>query len=932
MSTMKKRATAFLMALICMLSLACPVYAQRITREETPNYKVAFYAFDCYHMQDENGRRYGYGYDMMENLSKYLQCTFSYVGYDKSAQDCVEMLRKGELDIYTAAKKTPEREAEFAFSTHPAITSTTCMNVKVGNTKVVAGDYSTYDGLRIGLLRRHTYNDTFLEFVKEKGFTCEIIYYETPTELSEALVNGDVDALVNSYLGMPEDEMTIENFGNTPYYIMARKEDQDLIDQLDAAMDELNIENPNWRTELYNQYYGVQEQNTELTEAEQALLQELKANNAVIRAVMNPDEKPYSWYEDGEASGILADIFKQTAQQLGLDYEIVPVSNRREYQELIEAGNIDIWMDASKESVNNIAYRYKTTNAYLTTTISLLRENGSSEKIKTLVVPEANGILRSIISDIWPDATVLMAKDCDECLQEVLSGNADGAVLMSYTAQRLAQDDLQNRFRVEIVPGASLDIFMGINAHDNSHFYGIWEKTLANVSEQVSAEVVQSYVETAEASTMMAFLFRHPFYLIVLIAVVCLILFLITLYFQSVRSRERQKKISSELSVALAEAKDANEMKQNFFSKMSHDIRTPLNVVLGMTQIAQKYKGDEARLDKALDSITSEGNYLMVLLDSILDVNQLEHGHVELICGPFAIADCVKESVQMLRPLADRKEQKLLLDCEVEDDVVIGDANRFSQIMINIISNAVKYTNPGGRIEVSLTRLPDNRYRFCCADNGIGMSEEFIQHICDDYARAEDSRISKTEGAGLGMSVVKGFTDLMGGTIRVESTLGQGSTFTVDLPFEAASEEQKAAVLHPVKEAEPDKDRFKGKRALLVEDNALNAEIAITLLQAIGFTVDWAENGELGVEKFRDSALEYYYVIFMDMQMPVMDGLEATRQIRASKRRDKDLPIFAMTANTFASDREKCREAGMTGYISKPINVKDIEDTLTEYL
>ena len=932
MSTMKKRATAFLMALICMLSLACPVYAQRITREETPNYKVAFYAFDCYHMQDENGRRYGYGYDMMENLSKYLQCTFSYVGYDKSAQDCVEMLRKGELDIYTAAKKTPEREAEFAFSTHPAITSTTCMNVKVGNTKVVAGDYSTYDGLRIGLLRRHTYNDSFLEFVKEKGFTCEIIYYETPTELSEALVNGDVDALVNSYLGMPEDEMTIENFGNTPYYIMARKEDQDLIDQLDAAMDELNIENPNWRTELYNQYYGVQEQNTELTETEQALLQELKANNAVIRAVMNPDEKPYSWYEDGEASGILADIFKQTAQQLGLDYEIVPVSNRREYQELIESGNIDIWMDASKESVNNIAYRYKTTNAYLTTTISLLRENGSAEKIKTLVVPEANGILRSIISDIWPDATVLMAKDCDECLQEVLNGNADGAVLMSYTAQRLAQDDLQNRFRVEIVPGASLDIFMGINAHDNSHFYGIWEKTLANVSEQVSAEVVQSYVETAEASTMMAFLFRHPFYLIVLIAAVCLILFLITLYFQSVRSRERQKKISSELSVALAEAKDANEMKQNFFSKMSHDIRTPLNVVLGMTQIAQKYKGDEARLDKALDSITSEGNYLMVLLDSILDVNQLEHGHVELICGPFAIADSVKESVQMLRPLADRKEQKLLLDCEVEDDVVIGDANRFSQIMINIISNAVKYTNPGGRIEVSLTRLPDNRYRFCCADNGIGMSEEFIQHIFDDYARAEDSRISKTEGTGLGMSVVKGFTDLMGGTIRVESTLGQGSTFTVDLPFEAASEEQKAAVLHPVKEAEPDKDRFKGKRALLVEDNALNAEIAITLLQAIGFTVDWAENGELGVEKFRDSALEYYYVIFMDMQMPVMDGLEATRQIRASKRRDKDLPIFAMTANTFASDREKCREAGMTGYISKPINVKDIEDTLTEYL
>lgn len=647
---------------------------------------------------------------------------------------------------------------------------------------------------------------------------------------------------------------------------------------------------------------------------------------------MNPDEKPYSWYEGGEARGILADIFRQTAEKLGLDYEIVPVSTRQEYQKLIESGNIDVWMDASEESVNNVAYRYKTTNGYLTTTISVLRENGSSDKIRTLVIPEANGMLKSIVSEIWPDVTILVAKDCDECVQEVLSGNADGAVLMSYTAQRLAQDDLQNRFRVEIVPGASLDIRMGVNAHDNCHFYGIWEKTLTNISSQIEAEVVQSYVETTESSTMMAFLFRHPFYLVVLIAAVCLILFLIALYLQSLHSRAEQKRIAKELTAALAEAKDANEMKQNFFSKMSHDIRTPLNVVLGMTQIAQKHKNDETRLEKALESITSEGNYLMVLLDSILDVNQLEHGHVELICGPFAIADSVKDCVQMLRPLAERKEQKLLLNCEVGDDVVIGDANRFNQIMINIISNAVKYTNPGGKIEVSLTRLLDNRYCFRCVDNGIGMSEEFIQHICDDYARAEDNLISKTEGAGLGMSVVKGFTDLMGGTLHVESTLGQGSVFTVELPFEAASEEQKAAVLHPAKKEKPDRDHFKGTRALLVEDNALNAEIAVALLQTLGFVVDWAENGALGVQKFRDSALEYYHVIFMDMQMPVMDGLEATRQIRASKRRDRDIPIFAMTANTFASDREKCKEAGMTGYISKPINVKDIEDTLEEYL
>ena len=189
---------------------------------------------------------------MMQGISKYLQCTFSYVGYDKTASECEAMLRNGELDIYTAARRTAKREAKFAFSTHPAITSSTCMNIKVGNERIVAGDYSTYNGIRVGFLQRHTYNGVFLDFVKEKGFDCDIIYYETPTELSNALVNDEVDALVNSYIRIPEDEQTIENFGEMPYYIMARKEDQALIDRLDDAIDSMNVETPNWRTEFYN--------------------------------------------------------------------------------------------------------------------------------------------------------------------------------------------------------------------------------------------------------------------------------------------------------------------------------------------------------------------------------------------------------------------------------------------------------------------------------------------------------------------------------------------------------------------------------------------------------------------------------------------------------------------------------------------------------
>ena len=205
------------------------------------------------------------------------------------------------------------------------------------------------------------------------------------------------------------------------------------------------------------------------------------------------------------------------------------------------------------------------------------------------------------------------------------------------------------------------------------------------------------------------------------------------------------------------------------------------------------------------------------------------------------------------------------------------------------------------------------------------MSEEFIRHIGEDYTRAEDSRISKTEGTGLGMSVVKGFTELMGGALTVQSKLGRGSTFAVELPLAPASPEAREAVLHPpVEQAE--EANYSDKEVLLVEDNALNAEIAAELLKTIGLSVDWAENGQQGVEKYEASQPGQYFAVFMDMQMPVMDGVEATKRIRSSARPDHDLPIFAMTANTFSGDRDRCKEAGMNGYISKPVAIKELQN------
>ena len=925
-----RRLAALFLVLAMAVGFCTAAAAEGVPRLDTPVYKVAFYASNCYHIQDDSGQRSGYGYEMMQGLSKYMQCTFDYVGYDKTPAESVDMLRNGEVDLYTAARVTDERRAEFAVSRHPAITASTCMNIKVTNTHVVAGDYSTYEGMRIGLLQRHTYNDRFLQWAEDKGFAHTIVYYETPTDLTNALVDDEVDAIVDSYIRTPEDETTIEDFGQTAYYILARKEDQALIDALDAAFDAMNLETPNWRVELYNKYYGAKERITTFTPAEQALLEQLQADGTTILAATDPDNSPYSWYEDGEMKGITVDLGKATAEKLGLPLEIVATPTREEYTALLQSGDVDVCLDVDSEEALYGAARYQITDSYLTTTASLLRQRGAYGSVKRLAVMEDSTAVRELVAANWPNAEIVLMGGTKQCVQSVVSGGTDAALLMTYTAQKLAREDVQNRLRADIVPGVTPPLYMGVNAEDDYNFYGLWEKSLAEVSSDDRTKTVQSYTSVMESPTVIEFLFDNPLYMMFVMAVAAALFCFILLYWQSTRSRRKQEVISQELAAALDEAQEANAAKQDFFSKMSHDIRTPLNVVLGMTQIAQKYKHDAPRLESALDSIANEGNYLLVLINSILDVNQLEHGHMELNNAPFDAVHCAANSVELLRPLADKKAQTLEFACEKPDCVVVGDSNRYSQIMINIISNAIKYTPVGGKVSVQLDCLPGGRVIFRCADTGIGMTPEFINHITEDYVRAEDSRVSKIEGTGLGMSVVKGFTDLMGGTLDVYSREGHGSTFVVSVPFAEASPAQQESVLAPRRKAEDPAAHYNGKRVLLAEDNALNAEIATELLQSIGLQVDWAEDGQQAVDAFAKSAPGAYFAIFMDMQMPVMDGVEATRRIRASERSDHDVPIFAMTANTFAADRKKCFDAGMSGYIPKPIDLETITHTLEE--
>lgn len=1095
---MRKRLSAILAGILIVVMFCCPIYAASVPREYTPDYKVAFYASDAYHIQDSNGKRYGYGYDMMQDISKHIQCTFSYVGYDKSPKECEEMLRDGKIDIYTAAKRTPEREEIFVFSVHPAITATTCMNIKRGNSKVIAGDYSTYNGLKIGLLENHTYNSSFLRFIEDKKIKCEILYYFTPSELSKALINGEVDALVDSYIRTPEDEITIEMFGETPYYFMARKENSELIKQIDKAIDEMNISTPKWRSDLYNKYYGAQDLKSNFTEEEKLFLKRMQEEQVIVRAVMNPDNNPYSWYEKEECYGIIADIFSETAEELGLEYDIVPVSSMAEYHELISSGEIDIWLDV--EGYNG--EKYKTTGNYLSTTISMLRMRSASGKINRIGVIENNIDIKEITASIWPEAEIILLENTKECIKKLVDEKIDGVLMLSYSAQKVARDDMQNRFRVEVVPGYNVNLKMGINAQNNRYFFSLWEKTLLEVSKSKSAKFIQEYLEKEIKTTLIVFIFDHPVFFACIIGMFLLTVFVIYLCIKITITKNKQLKVSEQLSHALAEVRLANtqleeqyhlvetvsretadvfmldirnrmsttikiggvilpkekrisrpydktwemyinkyvnendrdrvlkaiqienilyelekvdefscryclvegekiehcqvkfgylgeigsdyivfgircideiiraekeqqdiledardvaekrlneievlnkklevalkqaeaasKSKSTFLFNMSHDIRTPMNAIVGYTELILKHHMDK---DKCIDythKIKASSDFLLSLINNVLEMARIESNNMILDESPVKIGEIVDEVIAVYSELMKEKKIEFTQSFDIRTKYIYMDKVKIKEIFLNLISNAYKYTLEGGKVNLIRRELPCEKEGYILletvvSDTGIGMSKDYLPKLFDEFSRERNVTENKIQGTGLGMPIVKRLVDLMGGTITVESEIGKGTSISVIIPHRKAGiEDFKKDDL-----VKADTSNFKGKRILLAEDNDMNAEIAMEILEDVGFLVERASDGIICVDMLQKSENNYYDLILMDIQMPNMDGYKATRTIRAMDEPSKrDITIFAMTANAFEEDKRDALAAGMDGHISKPININKFMEIL----
>lgn len=779
------------------------------------------------------------------------------------------------------------------------------------------------------------------EFMAINGLYCNIRYYKQEDMVGKIglypyLAKGEIDLLLNNVAHISDSVRVVVAYDSQPYYIVTNPGNKEVLDGLNMALERILDANPNFAAERYAVNFPDRLVNIQLSDRDLEYVNERKTITVAV---------PENWYPLycketplKNHTGIMADVLDEIKSFTGLRFSYVYAKNYADAIRLIQQGDADILgfflgdendaaqlglaLSASYVSANNIIVRNKACSYPAPGLVGALVEN---QRLPSGISVEKIRFYPSI----------------KEALFAVNNGEADFIYGLS---SRMEQDILRYHFTnlapVTLVNDQST-ISFALPIPVDPDLLTILNKAINNLSESERTVIRNRNLESIGVSefSLTDFIYANPLQFMFIVMFVLSVLF--TALLLAIGARMKATVIQGNLKRAEA----ANLAKSEFLSRMSHEIRTPMNGIVGMSTIAMQNIDNTDKIKDCLEKVIMSSKHLLALINDVLDMSKIESGKVELRHECFNFRAFLQDFENLYGEQAKSKgisyETVLASDLEVQ---IIGDSLRLNQVLSNLLSNALKFTPAKGIIKLRVSKTGEDQenvyLRFEVIDTGCGIAEENYDKIFESFEQENVDVTYKYGGTGLGLSIVKRFTQLMGGGIHVTSVQGSGSTFTVDLPFGKIKESGKPTRFSDI-DGRSDLARdcyvidydFKGKRILLVEDNELNREIAEELIGATGASVESAEDGVQAVKKFKESAEGYYDLILMDVQMPHMDGYEATRCIRALGRSDaQKVPIFAMTANAFAEDVQKSREAGMNAHISKPLNIRAVYKQMNRYL
>ena len=926
-----------------MLSVYCQAAETNKDEKQPQTIRVGSFE-DTFNYVGKNGVRQGYGYELMQALAGYTGWKFEYVKCDWS--NCFDKLENGEIDIMGDISYTDERAQKMLFPDEPMGEEKYILYADLSDMDIETSDFKSLDGKRVGVLLGTEPEIMLTEWENKNGIHTEHVNVNNDDDVEKKLANHEIDCFVSLEESTWSEQgiSSVTTIGKSGIYFAINKERSDIKTELDYAMRQLEQDSPFFKADLYKKYFTLDYIQV-LTGKEKVWVEE---HGGIQIGFLNNDPAIFSMDEEtGKLNGMLAEYISYAKDCLGNQRLKFGIQEYDDYNEMLRAlqdHEIDMIFYVGRNPDLAEKKGYTLTNTAWTYSLMAVTDEkyfNENEAYSVAVVKEHEA-LKQHIAFSYPNWKLI---DCDslaDATDMVLHQKAD-CFLMG-TSQALKYDN--NRDFKSIPLTKTMEACFAVRGGEGT-LLSILNKTLKTMPSDMLTSTLAIYDSTADKVTfydfvkdnMLAFFATAGFFGLSIIAI-------ILVFLRKARKAEAAaklaandtQKLNDKLEIALKKAEDASLAKTRFLNNMSHDIRTPMNVILGYAQLMEdELKGkDMPETSEHLEKLKQSGNLLLSIINNVLDMAKIESGKME-INENYGRLGAIRQSLfEIFEDEAKKKNLALHYTINVEHEHILTDTTKVKEIFVNILGNAIKYTPPGGSVIMSVEELPCNEpgyiiVRNRVSDTGIGMSEDFLTEIFEAFTREQNTTKSKIAGTGLGMSIVKKYVDLLGGTIEVESELGKGSTFTVTLKHKIADESY--YVKKHLEESGISREILKDRSILLAEDNDLNAEIAAVILERAGLKVERVEDGLQCISRITEMPAGTYDIILMDIQMPKMDGYKATQTIRNLSDQEKAcIPIIAMTANAFEEDKRAAIAAGMNGHIAKPIQVDKLLSILAEMI